>query len=251
MEVIAPQIQYDGLLKRLTEVPLDILYEIFSHLHPKDLLHLTRTTRAFRSVLMRRSATCVWKATIANIAGLPKCPPDLNEPQYVNLAFDEHCHFCLAPNIQDIFWSCRVRCCKSCIEENFVSDFDLRKRLPFTPTDNTYKTIFPYIVYPKPRPYKPGRILFYRPMAEKYIGELGKIRKDTATVKRWSKERKEEQMRRLSHAALCESWSSPWADKRSTELNVFIILLLLFSLYILRRDHVLEQLLGVYTRSLW
>lgn len=31
---------------------------------------------------------------------------------------------------------------------SFVSDFDLRKRLPLHPTDNTYKAIFPYIVYP-------------------------------------------------------------------------------------------------------
>lgn len=35
-------------------------------------------------------------------------------------------------------------------------------------------------------------------MAEKYIRELGQIKKDAATVKRWSKERKEEQMRRLT-----------------------------------------------------
>lgn len=41
---------------------------------------------------MSRSAVSVWKATIANIMGLPECPPDLDEPEYVNLAFDEHCH---------------------------------------------------------------------------------------------------------------------------------------------------------------
>jgi hypothetical protein len=111
MESNAPQMQCSGLLKRLTEVPLDILFEvrggffvslalielgqIFSHLHPLDLLHLARTTQAFRALLMRRSATSVWKATIANIEGLPVCPPDLNEPQYVNLAFDDHCHVSL------------------------------------------------------------------------------------------------------------------------------------------------------------
>lgn len=58
-----------------------------------------------------------------------------------------------------------MRCCKSCVEEkcayislriparptetlSFVSDFDLKKRIPVAPGDHRYKTIFPYIVYP-------------------------------------------------------------------------------------------------------
>lgn len=35
-------------------------------------------------------------------------------------------------------------------------------------------------------------------MAEKYIRELGQIKKDAVTVKQWSTERKEEQKRRLT-----------------------------------------------------
>jgi hypothetical protein len=31
---------------------------------------------------------------------------------------------------------------------SFISDFDLKKIIPLHPTDNRYKTIFPYIVYP-------------------------------------------------------------------------------------------------------
>lgn len=136
---------------------------------------------------MRRSATSVWKATIANIDGLPICPPDLNEPQYVSLAFSDHCHVSLyienlslisnwlayytlvlpcsqysghflelsCTLLQRLYWK-EVRSAWKknivlpwpTVPRSFVSDFDLRKRLPLHPTDNSYKTIFPYIVYP-------------------------------------------------------------------------------------------------------
>ncbi|KAF8071871.1 hypothetical protein FPV67DRAFT_1483014 [Lyophyllum atratum] len=233
--------QSPGFLKQLTEIPLDVLFErcrFLDILHPLDLLHLARTTKALRSILMRRSATSVWKASMYNAYGLPPCPLDLSEPQYVNLAFDEHCHFCLAPNVKDIFWSCRVRCCKGCIEEHFVSDYDLTKRIPAAPADSKSKSIFPYIVYPRPRPYKPGRILFYLPIAEQYIRELGQLQRNDITVKQWSLEKTEEQNRRLTHAALCESWNSHWVHKRSSEVNIFIIVVLILVWLFLRREYI-------------
>ncbi|RDB26165.1 hypothetical protein Hypma_006658 [Hypsizygus marmoreus] len=220
--------KYDGFLERLTEVPLDILFEIFSHLHPLDLLRLARTTKTLRSILMQRSATSVWKATISNVDGLPPCPPDLDEPEYVNLAFDDHCHFCFVSGVNDIFWSCRVRCCKSCVDEHFVSEYDLKKKIPLASAYKKSRAIFPFIVYPKPRPYKPGRILFYLPIAERYVTELAQLQGTCSqgTLRDWSRKKTEEQDRRLSHAALCESWSSHWVHKRSSEVNLLIIVFL-------------------------
>jgi len=52
-----------GHLKLMTEMPLDILLEIFSYLQPMDLLHLARATKALRAILMQRSgAASVWKS---------------------------------------------------------------------------------------------------------------------------------------------------------------------------------------------
>lgn len=73
-------------------MPLDILYEIFGHLRPYDLLRLARTTKALRDILMCRSAVSVWKDSRAKIIGMPECPDDLSEPQYASLAFDPFCH---------------------------------------------------------------------------------------------------------------------------------------------------------------
>ncbi|KAF9007559.1 hypothetical protein BDQ17DRAFT_1238061, partial [Cyathus striatus] len=71
---------------------LDILYEIFCYLHPQDVLHLSRTTKQLRGILMTKNARFVWKAAFSTARGLPQCPSDLTEPQYASLAFDEHCH---------------------------------------------------------------------------------------------------------------------------------------------------------------
>ncbi|RDX56503.1 hypothetical protein OH76DRAFT_1395620 [Lentinus brumalis] len=105
-------------LSMLPDMPLDILYEIFAHLHPYDLLHLTRTTKPLRVLLMNRSATTVWKRARENVPGLPDCPPDLSEPAFANLAFDPHCHFCIKARVWTVMWTLRVRCCKTCLKDS-------------------------------------------------------------------------------------------------------------------------------------
>ncbi|KAG6335460.1 hypothetical protein ID866_3634 [Astraeus odoratus] len=64
-----------GRLAGLMELPLDILFEIFGHLNPLDVLRLARTTKQFRRVLMHRSALSIWIAARQNVPNLPDCPP--------------------------------------------------------------------------------------------------------------------------------------------------------------------------------
>jgi len=70
------------------------LIQIFSHLEPLDILRLSRTSRDLRDLLTRRSSEHVWRTARLNVEGLPPLPPDLNEMQYANLAFDNFCHVC-------------------------------------------------------------------------------------------------------------------------------------------------------------
>ncbi|CDO73568.1 hypothetical protein BN946_scf185014.g38 [Trametes cinnabarina] len=121
------------LLSKLVDMPLDILFEIFGHMHPHDLLHLARTTKALRNVLMRRSAITVWRNALGNVEDLPPCPPDLTEPAYANLLFEPHCHFCLKARVMTVLWVCRVRACKACLKEHFISltAFLSDRRIPY------------------------------------------------------------------------------------------------------------------------
>ncbi|KAF9477185.1 hypothetical protein BDN70DRAFT_811091 [Pholiota conissans] len=83
---------HDGALERMTKLPVDILYEIFNHLHPTELLHLSRANKYMRSILYEEHARGVWRAALSSVRALPACPPDMTEQQYASLAFDDWCH---------------------------------------------------------------------------------------------------------------------------------------------------------------
>ena len=63
---------------------------------PMDLLNLTRTTKAFRRLLMSRSNVTMWKKALEQDPDLPACPSDLNEVEYTRLVYDNHCYVSIA-----------------------------------------------------------------------------------------------------------------------------------------------------------
>lgn len=67
--------------------------QMAGHLDPLDLLHLSRTCRRIRDLLMSKRSAPIWRAARDNLS-LPSCPTDLNEPQYAKLLFDTDCHVC-------------------------------------------------------------------------------------------------------------------------------------------------------------
>ncbi|KAH9832251.1 uncharacterized protein C8Q71DRAFT_778106 [Rhodofomes roseus] len=109
-----------GRLRDMPNMPMDILLEIFSHLLPIDLLNLARTSKPFRSLLLSRGSSSLWKASRRLVEGLPDCPAHLSEPAYANLVFSPHCHNCLKPNTQSIIWEFGVRYCSSCKKSMMV-----------------------------------------------------------------------------------------------------------------------------------
>ncbi|KDQ59953.1 hypothetical protein JAAARDRAFT_637497 [Jaapia argillacea MUCL 33604] len=109
-------------LAKLVDMPLDIFFEISGHLHPKDLLHLTWTSKAFHQILARSSSKWLWKQARCNIENLPECPSYLTEPQYARLFFDPHCHYCGTSGVQVVLWVYRRRACKACLDQHF-NDF--------------------------------------------------------------------------------------------------------------------------------
>ncbi|TFK83497.1 hypothetical protein K466DRAFT_554991, partial [Polyporus arcularius HHB13444] len=119
-------------LSGLPDLPIDILFEIFSNIAPKDLLHLSRTTQAFRQLLLDRRSTTVWKAARQRtFPGAPECPEDVSEPFWANLVFgDAVCGNCGAKNIRRVFFELRRRLCASCIKKNSVKPNQLKSRFP-------------------------------------------------------------------------------------------------------------------------
>lgn len=71
-------------------------HQIFGLLGPVDLLHLSRTTKAFRKVLLSNNAVSVWKAARVNRGGVPNCMPGMSEVEWANLLFGgSQCYVCI------------------------------------------------------------------------------------------------------------------------------------------------------------
>ena len=84
-----------------------MLLQIFGHLHPKDVLNISRSTKSLRSLLTERHARGVWRASLASVRALPACPCDMTEIQYASLAFDEWCT--VSPRFLGPVWQAPIR----------------------------------------------------------------------------------------------------------------------------------------------
>ncbi|GJE93547.1 F-box protein [Phanerochaete sordida] len=82
-----------GKLAPLFEMPVDIWFEIVSHLTPKELLALSRTSKHFRTMLMHRSGKHFWAAARLNV-GLPEPPQHISEPRLAAMLFSSTCFGC-------------------------------------------------------------------------------------------------------------------------------------------------------------
>ncbi|KAG1746741.1 uncharacterized protein EDB91DRAFT_112922 [Suillus paluster] len=184
------------------------LAQILSFLHPMDLLNLSRTSKDFRNLLLRRSSASAWKIARLQIEDLPGCPPDMSEPQYANLVFYPHCHDC-DKVVRNVLWPLRVRYCPRCIDENTVNRWSPHGRIPSFDFD------LPNVIT-----YGPGRqsrqlllkkahdeLLVEHPKtpADEMAAFLTKKRKHAAEV--------------MEHARQCERWSKSVASSRKHELG--------------------------------
>ena len=91
-------------LSELPKMPLDVLFEvctfrlviqftserhavqIFSHLHPSDLLSLSRVNKEFRSLLSSNGFLSLWN-TCFRLCGTPTTPVDMSPASWAHLLF--------------------------------------------------------------------------------------------------------------------------------------------------------------------
>ena len=71
------------------------------YLTPKDLLHLSRLSKRFRSMFTSRSAIFIWKTAICNVD--LDCYEDINEIQFASLLYDKFCMVTLL-FLSPFFW---------------------------------------------------------------------------------------------------------------------------------------------------
>ncbi|KAJ7269374.1 hypothetical protein B0H12DRAFT_1095502 [Mycena haematopus] len=195
-------------LSLLPSLPLDVLFEIFGHLLPLDILYLSRTTKDFRSILMHRSAISIWKASLRQICGLPECPPDMSQPAWVNLVYSPHCHNCVERKVLKVDWLLRIRICETCIPKLLRGDQHLKSE---NKLDKIVLQCVPFSIYHIP--FHKGKCCL---VAEerKFLKDLEAAEDKSAFVS----SRKKMLAARQEHAAECKEWVDSQSQERWGEL---------------------------------
>ncbi|KDQ15359.1 hypothetical protein BOTBODRAFT_290130 [Botryobasidium botryosum FD-172 SS1] len=124
-----------GKLSQLPLMPLDILYEVFGHVGPAELISLSRANKPFRRILMSKRSMKLWQDAIED-AGVPECPTDLSEPAWANLIFGGlQCQSCGIKGVAKIDFYLRRRLCNSCKKRSLLYSVKFKSRFPdFDPT---------------------------------------------------------------------------------------------------------------------
>ncbi|KIL71424.1 hypothetical protein M378DRAFT_19760 [Amanita muscaria Koide BX008] len=203
LTVARAPVRKKGKLAALIQMPLDVLYEIFSHLNSPDVLKLSRMSKVFRRVLMSPSALSIWKSARENI-GLPECPPDMNEIQWANLAFSPHCHYCFTTGVRTVEWRFRMRICSKCAKDHLLVMHNM-------PTINhmTHDLV----------PCRPAarrwRIVVVKVEWEEVQQQIKAL--DKKDLDAYTQRRKEKVVEITRHAERCESWAQDQNNGRALE----------------------------------
>ncbi|GAA5898621.1 F-box protein [Sporobolomyces salmoneus] len=108
-----------GALRGVLELPMDLIWEICTHLDVGDLLTLSNTNKAFRSVVTGESSRTLFKRARQRI-GLPELLSPIPDLRYAELMYGKGCHICGKANAGKIDPWFRARICQACYKDKFV-----------------------------------------------------------------------------------------------------------------------------------
>ncbi|PBK65738.1 hypothetical protein ARMSODRAFT_1022171 [Armillaria solidipes] len=192
------------LLERVSETSLDVLLEIFSHLEPRDLLHLCRTNKFLRSILLNRNSLSVWRGARQSLNDLPDLPEDLSEPCYASLLFDKYCQFCLHATSL-VQWASRTRCCRHCLQNTEIPTLDKQ-------STRIIPVIVPSFLYD-------GTTYFYVPSMMLLNEEAKDMLDDETSFNDWCGKKKAYLVAIEAHGDMCDTWLAKRLDAHKGELS--------------------------------
>ncbi|VDC05518.1 unnamed protein product [Peniophora sp. CBMAI 1063] len=226
-----------GRLSVLPTLPMDLLYEIFAHLGPPDLLSLARTTKSFRSILMSRQSAFIWRSVLdaaSEEAGHPPRPENMDEPAWTQLVFGGgKCGSCGGKTSKEILWAIRIRLCKTCQSENLLR-INLLPRPEKMDPKTSWRDVIPFDT----ESHSLERIMLsindnntsdrYHPFVLKsdcldYMKKLKTLSDaggDFDTLRtQLDQDRKTRTLARLEHAKVCYAAEDARLENRETELG--------------------------------
>ncbi|KDR66940.1 hypothetical protein GALMADRAFT_147582 [Galerina marginata CBS 339.88] len=112
-------------LAAILDLPLELILEIFGHLHPLDLYNMIRTSKYLRNLLLIRKASSLWETAFRRHPDLLPCPPDVSPPKWVSLLFaPASCDVCDRPKAM-VDFTYRKRLCDNCLPKYWLQQADI------------------------------------------------------------------------------------------------------------------------------
>ncbi|CAE6378298.1 unnamed protein product [Rhizoctonia solani] len=124
-----PARRKQGRLADFMNLPTDVFTMIASYLLPLDILSLARSSKFFDNLLMTKASKNIWSNAMKNVPGLPPCPAELNEPQYVALLFINVCSMRGSLSRSPVDEVLLVRLCAVCKRDELMFLHELPKEV--------------------------------------------------------------------------------------------------------------------------
>ncbi|RXW23703.1 hypothetical protein EST38_g2171 [Candolleomyces aberdarensis] len=140
-------------LSLLPTMPLDVLFEIFSHLSPRDLLNLARTSKMLKKTMLDPETNIVWK-TVRAVYGAPEPAIGFSEPKWAAILFESNCNSCGTKNVPRVDWRIQKRLCSACKQSSLLGVKDPGFKTVFEGYDLDMFNYIPHINERGPRDWK-------------------------------------------------------------------------------------------------
>ncbi|GAA5950337.1 hypothetical protein JCM3765_004512 [Sporobolomyces pararoseus] len=108
-----------GALKRVLDLPVDLIWEICSHLDVQGLLALSNTNKSFRTVVTGESSKAFFKRARERIE-MPELLLPMSDLRYATLIYGKGCNICGNSNAGKVDPSFRARICSACLKKDFT-----------------------------------------------------------------------------------------------------------------------------------
>ncbi|GAA6059383.1 hypothetical protein JCM10212_003281 [Sporobolomyces blumeae] len=108
-----------GRLSGFMRLPLDMVFQICTHLEVPDLFTLSNCSKATRAVVTGPSSAGLWKRARAAMA-MPELEVPMTDLQYAALMFGKGCDYCDRKNAGKPDPYYRKRICTQCLKDHFA-----------------------------------------------------------------------------------------------------------------------------------
>ncbi|KAL1947342.1 hypothetical protein VTO73DRAFT_14303 [Trametes versicolor] len=216
-----------GKLMEIFNMPLDVFFEVTSHLKPVDILQLARTSKELRRMLLSRSARSIWIAARKNvIPRMPDCPEHMNEAQYAHLIFERVCGACGVNQSVNVDYAIPGRFCGPCWKTNARNGGKLARKAGLAKKPEVFNLLpkahivaYQYKIDPITVVDQESRNAYYEPEFVAIAKQYKELIKggDQKALQQFVDERKADTIRRFNFNLAIGEWEKALSEEQSKE----------------------------------